>query len=123
MKPSFKPYRFEDMFDEAEEASPEQLKAVNEKLLEVGKLARKCLTNGEFQNYKQLFEDELKNIMNAMVIYTANFGKNGNDNLEIYAVNMIRFVQRITDLRKLLTYTETDARRGQELTGEDNGKN
>lgn len=111
-------FRFEDQFDLTNE--PEgQIKAMNEKLVTVGQLARKCLAQNEFQQYKKMFEDELAGIMNAMVIYTANFGKNGNDNLEIYAVNMIRFVQRITDLRKLITYVELDARKG---TGEQNEK-
>lgn len=104
-------FKFEDQFDLKEEPKG-QVQAVNEKLVTIGQLARKCLTNGDFQQYKTMFENELAGIMNAMVIYTANFGKNGNDNLEIYAVNMIRFVQRITDLRKLITYVELDARKG-----------
>ncbi len=57
-----------------------------------------------------------------MVIYTANFGKTGNENLEIYAVNMIRFVQRITDLRKLITYVELDAKKGIQPKEEKDGK-
>lgn len=104
-------YKFEDQFSLTDE--PEgQIEAVNEKLITIGQLARKCLANSDFDNYRKMFNDELNGIMNAMVIYTANFGKSGNDNIEIYAVNMIRFVQRITDLRKLITYVEMDTRKG-----------
>lgn len=104
------PFRFEDQFDTIEEPAG-QLEATAKKLETIGQLARKCLATADFQTYKETFEAELAGIMNAMVIYTANFGKDGTQNLEIYAVNMIRFVQRITDLRKLLTYIETDARK------------
>lgn len=115
------PFRFEDQFDLAKE--PEgQLEATANKLKVIGDMARKCVASGDFQQYKGMFEDELAGILNAMVIYTANFGKNGNDNLEIYAVNMIRFVQRITDLRKLITYVELDAKKGIQQTENRNGK-
>ncbi len=111
MKDSFKPFRFEDQFEvEVDGSNP--IQATNDKLVTIGSIARKCLTSNDFQQYKQMFNDELTGIMNAMVVYTANFGKSGNDNLDIYAVNMIRYVQRITDLRKLLTYVELDARKG-----------
>lgn len=113
-------YQFENAFEEQEPLDEEQLKATQLKLATIGEMARKCLATGDFQRYKQMFEEELNGIMNAMVIYTANFGKEGNANLEIYAVNMIRFVQRITDLRKLITYVEMDSRKG--TTGEPNGK-
>lgn len=104
-------FRFEDQFNVKDEPTG-QIEAVNEKLNAIGSQARKCLASNDFQQYKKMYEDELASIMNAMVIYTANFGKTGNENLEIYAVNMIRFVQRITDLRKLLTYVEMDSRKG-----------
>ncbi len=113
-------FQFEDMFEPQQPDSPEKLKEINDKLDNIGKAARKCVASSEFNQYKSMFEEELQNIMNAMVIYTANFGKSGNENLEIYAVNMIRFVQRITDLRKLLTYVEKDAKVA--LNGEPNGK-
>lgn len=110
-------FRFEDQFNLTEE--PEgQIEAVNQKLITIGELARKCLASSDFDNYRKMFNDELNGIMNAMVVYTANFGKNGNDNLEIYAVNMIRFVQRITDLRKLITYVELDAKKSQPMEKE-----
>lgn len=103
-------FQFENQFNLTEE--PEgQIEATALKIETIGQLARKCLATSDFDNYRKMFNDELNGIMNAMVIYTANFGKNGNDNLEIYAVNMIRFVQRITDLRKLITYVELDAKK------------
>lgn len=116
-----KDYKFEDMF--LTEEPKEQLEALNVRISEIGKTARKCLANGDFQQYKSMFEKEKDSVINAMVIYTANFGKNGYDNLNIYAFNMMRFVQQITDLRKLLTAVELDAKKGQELTGEQDGKN
>lgn len=103
-------HRFEEQFEAP--VADAQIEETLNKLDIIGDMARKCLASNDFQNYQRLFNDELNNIMNAMVIYTANFGKKGNENLEIYAVNMIRFVQRITDLRKLITYIETDARKG-----------
>ncbi len=104
-------FQFSDQFALTDE--PEgQIEKINEKIVTIGQLARKCLASSDFDNYRKMFNDELNGIMNAMVIYTANFGKNGSDNLEIYAINMIRFVQRITDLRKLITYVELDARKG-----------
>lgn len=112
-------FRFEDQFEE--EKSEQAIEETHQTLLTIGDIARKCLTSGDFQRYKDMFEAELAGIMNAMVIYTANFGKNGNDNLEIYAVNMIRYVQRITDLRKLLTYVELDAKKGIKPMEKDNG--
>lgn len=105
-----KAFRFEDQFELAEEPQG-QLEAIARKLEAISQQARKCVNHPDFVSYKTVFQQELDNIMNAMVIYTANFGKSGSDNLEIYAVNMIRFVQRITDLRKLLTYVETDAKK------------
>lgn len=114
-------FQFEDQFNLTDE--PEgQIQAVNEKLITIGQLVRKCLSNSDFDNYRKMFNDELNGIMNAMVVYTANFGKGDSQSLEIYAVNMIRFVQRITDLRKLITYVELDARKGIQ-TKEQDGKN
>lgn len=116
-------YRFEDQFnvqdDPVEQAK--QLEAMNEKLKSIGSMARKCLVSHDFQQYKDTFEKEKDSIINAMVVYTANFGKAGSDNIEMYAINMIRFVQRISDLRKLLTVIEMDARKGLK-TGESNGQ-
>lgn len=111
-----KTFRFEDQFESEQENS--QLEQVTEKLATIGSLARKCLASSDFQQYKKMFEDELSGIMNAMVIYTANYGKQG-DSLEVYALNMIRFVQRITDLRKLITYVEIDARKSVKQGSED----
>lgn len=104
-------FKFEDQFNLTNE--PEgQIEAISQKIETIGQLARKCLASSDFDNYRKMFNDELNVIINAIVIYTANFGKSGNENLEIYAVNMIRFVQKITDLRKLITYVELDARKG-----------
>ncbi len=111
-------HKFEDQFDVVDEPAG-QIQAVNEKLLAIGKMARRCLASSDFQQYKELFEKEKDAVMNAMVVYTANFGKDGNQNLEMYAFNMMRFVQQITDLRKLLTAVEIDARKSQ---GESDGK-
>lgn len=115
------PFRFEDQFNVVNE-SEDQIETTNKNIITIGQLARKCLATSDFQKYKKMFDDELAGIMNAMVIYTANFGKSGNDNLEIYAVNMIRFVQRITDLRKLITYVQLDARKGAQTKDGENGK-
>jgi hypothetical protein len=104
-------FKFEDQFDLKEEPKG-QIEDTSKKLELIGQMARRCISSNDFQQYKKMFDDELANILNAMVIYTANFGKQGNDNLEIYAVNMIRFVQRITDLRKLITYVELDSKKG-----------
>lgn len=103
-------FRFEDQFNLTEE--PEgQLEATSKKIETIGQLARKCLTNGDFQQYKDLFEKEKDSIINAMVVYTANFGKTGYENINVYAFNMLRFVQQITDLRKLLTAVELDSKK------------
>lgn len=114
-------HNFESQFDLVDE--PEgQVAETLKKLDVIGQQARKCLANNDFQQYQRLFNDELANIMNAMVIYTANFGKQGNENLQMYAFNMMRYVQRITDLRKLLTYVELDARKGIKTKDNDNEK-
>lgn len=114
-------HRFEDQFNLTEDKE-DKIEETLKKLETIGQLARKCLATSDFQQYKQMFDDELAGIMNAMVVYTANFGKDGTQNLEMYAINMIRFVQRITDLRKLLTYVETDSRKSIQPKEEDNGK-
>lgn len=103
-------FRFEDQFNVVDEPKG-QLEATAKKIEYIGKLARKCLSSSDFEHYKTIFEKEKDAVMNAMVIYTANFGKAGNENLEMYAFNMMRFVQQITDLRKLLTAVELDARK------------
>lgn len=115
-------FQFGDQFEVDKEESKDQLESNHLKLVTIGDMARKCLNQGDFQRYRQIFDEELANILNAMVIYTANFGKTGQENLDIYAVNMIRYVQRITDLRKLLTYVERDARKGIKQEGEEDGK-
>lgn len=114
-----KKFYFEDQFTADEPAG--QLEATNAKLITIGEAARKCLASADFQQYKEMFDKELAGIMNAMVVYTANYGKQG-DSLEVYALNMIRFVQRITDLRKLITYVELDARKGSKTKEENDGK-
>lgn len=111
-------YKFEDQFEVVDE--PEgQIEAVAKKLDDIGQMARKCLASSDFQQYKDLFDKEKDAVLNAMVIYTANFGKDGNQNLEMYAFNMMRFVQQITDLRKLLTAVEIDARKGNKMENND----
>lgn len=114
-------FKFEDQFEVVEEPKG-QLEATANKIDLIGKAARKCLANSDFQQYKDLFEKEKDSVLNAMVVYTANFGKDGSQNLEMYAFNMMRFVQQITDLRKLLTAVETDARKIGLTNGERNGK-
>lgn len=114
-------YKFDQMFELSEEPKG-QLEATAKKIDAIAQQARKCVNHGDFITYKNMFDSELDNIMNAMVIYTANFGKSGSDNLEIYAINMIRFVQRITDLRKLLTYVENDARKSIQQKDTENGE-
>lgn len=113
-------FKFEDQFSIDE---PEgQIEAVSKKLETIGQLARKCLASSDFQQYKDLFEKEKDAVINVMVVYTANFGKDGTQNLEMYAFNMMRFVQQITDLRKLLTAVELDARKGTQPKENEDGK-
>lgn len=114
-------YRFEDQFDVVDEPAG-QIEAIANKIESIGQMARKCLATSDFQQYKSLFEKEKDSIINAMVVYTANFGKNGTENLDIYAFNMMRFVQQITDLRKLLTAVEIDARKGAQTKDVNDGK-
>lgn len=115
-----KDFKFEDQFN-VEEDQKTSIEEVSKKIESISQLARKCLTNGDFQRYKDLFEREKDAIINAMVVYTASFGKSGYENVNVYAFNMLRFVQQITDLRKLLTAVEMDARKFQQ--GESNGEN
>lgn len=103
-------FKFEDQFDLIDEEEG-QIEATAKKIEAIGQSARKCLANGDFQQYKQLFEKEKDAIINAMVVYTTNFGKSGYENINVYAFNMLRFVQQITDLRKLLTAVELDSRK------------
>lgn len=115
------PYRFEDQFASVDK--PEVvIEATAQKIESIGQLARKCLANGDFQHYKDVFQKELDAVLNAMVVYTANFGKVGNENVHIYAFNMMRFVQHITDLRKLLTAVELDARKSVQTKETEDGK-
>ena len=114
-------FKFEDQFNLVDE--PEgQIEATAKRIEEIGKLARKCIANSDFQAYKELFEKEKDAVINAMVVYTAKFGKTGYENINVYAFNMLRFVQQITDLRKLLTAVELDARKNQQQPGEQDGK-
>ncbi len=113
-----KNFDFADQFDLVDEPVG-QIQATLEKIEAISKLARKCLANNDFQQYKELFEKEKDAIINAMVIYTARFGKTGYENINVYAFTMLRFVQQITDLRKLLTAVELDAKKSIQQGNED----
>lgn len=105
-------FQFENQFN-SEQIDTTKLEVTAEKIETIGKLARKCLANSDFQQYKDLFEKEKDAVINAMVVYTSHFGKTGYENIEVYAFNMLRYVQQITDLRKLLTAVELDAKKSQ----------
>ena len=102
-------FRFEECY------SPEAIrkagieKAASAKSFnEAIKAAKKCLDHSDFQRYKEEFEKSYDRILRDIIIYTEEYLKSGKS-LEFYAVNMIRYVQRIEDLMVLLNRIEIEA--------------
>ena len=100
-------FKFEDAF---EEAKTEQFdaKAV-EHLNAAIQSAQKCLTHGDFHKYKEQFEKAYEYILTDMVAFTNGYLAQERGSLEMYAVKMIRYMQRIQDLKVLLSKVQLDA--------------
>lgn len=72
------------------------------------KAAKKCLEHSDFQRYKEEFQNAYDRILRDIIIYTEEYLKSGKP-LDHYAVNMIRYVQKIEDLMVLLNRIEIEA--------------
>lgn len=100
-------YRFEDAFKEA--IKDQQESNAVEHLNESIKLAQKCLTHGDFNKYKEEFQKSYESILNDMVAFTNRYFSEESGSLEIYALKMVRYMQRIQDLSVLLNKVTNDA--------------
>ena len=100
-------YRFEEAFEEAVKDSQE-IKAT-EALNESIKAAQKCLTNGDFHKYKAEFEKAYDLILQDMCTYTDSYLRHVNGNTDCYAMKMVQYIQRIQDLKVLLSKVQIDA--------------
>lgn len=100
-------HRFEDSF--SQDCKPELDEKAIEHINEAIKHAQKCLTHGDFHKYKESYEKAYDGILNNMIYFTETFLLEEKGSLEMYAVKMIRYMQRIQDLRVLLNKIEADA--------------
>ena len=102
-------FKFEECFQvEAIRKSGIEKAASAKSFNESIKAAKKCLDHSDFQRYKEEFEKAYDRILRDIIIYTEEYLKSGKS-LEFYAVNMIRYVQRIEDLMVLLNRIEIEA--------------
>lgn len=99
-------HRFEDSYEiqEQDKAQFQAVEALNESI----KVAQACLTHGDFQKYRAEFEKAYDRILHDMVTFTNLYFAENRGSLEIYAVKMIRYMQRIQDLSVLLNRVEHD---------------
>ena len=111
-------HRFEDSF--SSNVKPEIDEKAIESLNESIRHAQKCLTHGDFHKYKEAYEKAYDGILNNMIAFTEGFLTEEKGSLDMYAVKMIRYMQRIQDLRVLLNKIQIEANRP--ITqGKDNG--
>lgn len=103
-------FKFENLFDEAPKEA--DLEALNGKLKVIGDSARKCLATADFAQYKLQFEAAREAILDAMIVYTNNFTSKDTGDVAMYALKMARYVQKVNDLKVLLTQVELDTRKG-----------
>ena len=99
--------RFEDMFKLDEEQAINSESAA--KLTEAITSARKCLNHGDFQKYKESYESAYENILNDMCFFTDNYIFRGQGSIEMYAMKMVQYIQRIQDLKILLNKIKLDS--------------
>jgi hypothetical protein len=100
-------HRFEDSYNAQDkpEIDDKAIELLNESI----KQAQKCLTHGDFHKYKEAYEQAYNGILNNMIAFSEGFLADEKGSLEMYAVKMIRYMQRIQDLRILLNKVQIDA--------------
>ena len=96
---------FTQLFDELIEEKSESAFKLNESI----KAAQKCLTHGDFHKYKEAYESAYDNILNDMCVFTDAYIFKGQGSIEMYAMKMVQYMQRIQDLRVLLNKVQADA--------------
>lgn len=112
-------YQFGDAF-EAAVKDHDEAKAV-EHLNASIQMAKKCLTHGDFHKYREEFEKAYDFILTDMVGFTNRYLAEERGSLEMYAVKMIRYMQRIQDLRVLLNRVNVDSNKSLITENKDNG--
>ena len=76
-------------------------------------MAKKCLTHGDFQKYREEFQLAYDNILHDMCLFTDSYLLAGRGTPEGYALKMVQYMQRIQDLRILLSKVNIDANKEQ----------
>src|SRR6266853_860985 len=99
-------FRFENVF-EATNVDQNDLKST-EKLNAAIQAAQKCLTHGDFHKYREAYQESYDNILHDMLVFTDAYLYKGNGNIEMYAMKILQYMQRIQDLRILLNKVNID---------------
>ncbi len=106
--------RFGDLYSvpektpEINRSTARSIKAIKD----LGDTARACLNSELFALYRKKFELVQARMIDTMIAYDHDFFRQPNGDINIYAVNMSKMIQRIVDLRVLLNNVESDAQKG-----------
>lgn len=115
------PFQFDNIFEPEEKDKDEEGKSI-EHLNDAIKAAKKCLQHGDFNKYKDEFQKAYDRILVDMLLFTHRYLAEERCSLEMYAVKMIRYMQRVQDLRLLLSRVELDANKPLMKKDEQNGQ-
>lgn len=109
-----RPFQFKA--DPTEKEHQELLRAEKEAELiytAAGDRARKCLSTEDFKTYREDYRRAEAKIVDYLLKYNIFFHKNTSANLEIYAMNVSRYLTKLESLRSLLEVISKDAQKGQ----------
>jgi hypothetical protein len=100
-------------FDDIYKPEPETAKGAKEaksKLDEVTAAARKCLASSDFAKYRKTVEDANSKILDAMITFTNEYFSKENPSTDVYAVKIVKLIQKAQDLKALLGSVDRDAK-------------
>lgn len=78
-----------------------------------GDRARRCLSTEDFKTYREEYRRAEEKIIDYLLKYNIFFHKNTSANMEIYAMNVARYLTKLESLRSLLDVITRDAQKGQ----------
>lgn len=105
-------YRFEQAYETSNQPDEAQQKANIAQIKAIGDLARKCLTHGDFHQYKEQYEKAYSGILDAMISYKTEFMSQANGDIAVYAMKLSCYLQKIQDLKLLIQQVERDTKKG-----------
>lgn len=78
-----------------------------------GDRARKCLSTEDFKSYRDDYRRAQEKIVDYLLKYNIFFHKNPSANLELYAMNISRYLTKLESLRSLLEVILKDSQKDQ----------